>query len=201
MKKVFISLPMNGLTKEKVLVRMELLKKKAEERYGEPLEMIDTYTKDFEATGNHPRLMYLGDSIMQMASADYIYFANDWHAAKGCLIEMEIAREYNIPFDVEPFSNYCVDGYTRPFFVKEEYRDKSFGKSYFPVRIINTILFQRIKDGESTPFMAHELKLEYIHGKTINYFMNIRKFGDKSWNELIDGLEKINREYGERIIQ
>lgn len=46
MKKLFISCPMNGATKEEIDKRMEILHKLAELHFGEDLEVIDTWIEE-----------------------------------------------------------------------------------------------------------------------------------------------------------
>lgn len=101
-KNVIISLPMHGLSEEEVIARIEELKKTGEFLLNYEFDVIDTYHKNFVADGKHPRLDYLGDSIRLMRNADFIFFANDWDSAKGCRVEMGIAKEYDIPFMIEP---------------------------------------------------------------------------------------------------
>lgn len=101
MRKLFVSLPMHGFSDKEIRFRMIRLREKAEEACDESFELIDTFMKDFKATGKHPRLDYLGDSIRLMRDADFIYFANNWSGANGCRIEMEIAKTYGIPYGIE----------------------------------------------------------------------------------------------------
>ncbi|UNI72568.1 MAG: hypothetical protein [Chaetfec virus UA24_144] len=39
----------------------------------------------------------LGLSISLMGKADLVYFCKGWRIAPGCIVEREVARQYNIP--------------------------------------------------------------------------------------------------------
>jgi hypothetical protein len=39
----------------------------------------------------------LGKSIQLMSEAELVVFANNWEEARGCMIEYETAKRYNIP--------------------------------------------------------------------------------------------------------
>ena len=93
--KIFISQPMNGRTDEDILAKRESLIALAKEKYGE-VEVIDSFTKDpdLEAKG---QIAMLGHSIGMMADADLVVFAKDWTRARGCRVEQQVAKQYEIP--------------------------------------------------------------------------------------------------------
>lgn len=93
--KIFISQPMNGKTDEDILAKRESLIALAKEKYGE-VEVIDSFTKDpeLEAKG---QIAMLGHSISMMADADLVVFAKDWTRARGCRVEQQVAKQYEIP--------------------------------------------------------------------------------------------------------
>lgn len=95
MKKLFISQPMAGLTDKEILKKREEIRLKAEEKIGEPVEVIQSFFEDFEPTGNIP-VAYLGKSISLLAEADVAYFGEGWREARGCKIEHEVAVQYGI---------------------------------------------------------------------------------------------------------
>lgn len=47
------------------------------------------------------RLWYLGDSIQILDKAELVIFGKDWKDAKGCNVEMEACKQYDIPILVE----------------------------------------------------------------------------------------------------
>lgn len=93
--KIFISQPMNGKTDEDIVAKREALIALAKEKYGE-VEVIDSFPKDpeLEAKG---QIAMLGHSISMMADADLVVFAKDWTRARGCRVEQQVAKQYEIP--------------------------------------------------------------------------------------------------------
>ena len=65
MKKLFISQPMRGLKDEEILKAREEIRKKAEKEIGEPVELIDSFIKEYlgEINKSVP-VYYLGKSIV-----------------------------------------------------------------------------------------------------------------------------------------
>ena len=49
MKKLFISQPMRGLSDDEILNKREEIKRKAEKRMGESIELIDSFVTDYPA--------------------------------------------------------------------------------------------------------------------------------------------------------
>lgn len=96
MKKLFISLPMAGLSEEEIRYKMAEYKENAEYLMGEELELIDTFIVNGPPTTKDPGLWYLGKSIMMMAEADVVYFGRGWRSARGCIVEYEAAYRYKI---------------------------------------------------------------------------------------------------------
>ena len=97
MKKIFISQPMRGLTDEEILKAREEILIKAENKIGEPVELIDSFIEDYpEEINKHIPVFYLGKSIQFLSQADIAYFGGDWKNARGCKIEHEIAKQYGI---------------------------------------------------------------------------------------------------------
>ena len=97
MKKLFISLPMAGKSKDEIRKRMAEYKENAEYLMGEELELIDSFIEE-----NIPNsikdvgVWCLGRSIAMMADADVVYFGRGWRSARGCLVEYEAAYRYKI---------------------------------------------------------------------------------------------------------
>lgn len=102
MKKVFISQPMRGLTDEEILQQREILKNKIGDILEEEVLILPSFFEEFEPKGNIP-VAYLGKSITLMAEADVVYFGGDWKSARGCKIEYEVAKEYDIDI-IEEYS-------------------------------------------------------------------------------------------------
>lgn len=94
MKKLFISMPMSGLSREEIKTRMAEAQTDAERIVGEPLELIDSVF-EFE-TGVSNLVKCIGKAIMCMADADYVYFAVGWKNARGCRVEHVVAVSYEM---------------------------------------------------------------------------------------------------------
>lgn len=114
MKKVFISQPMNGLTLDEIkAVRADLESvitnyfKTSDDPSFEVINNLQEDTEDEANVHTHPRLFWLGNSVLLMADADYVIFANGWWDSKGCNVEHEIALQYEIP--VIPTPNEFTD--------------------------------------------------------------------------------------------
>ena len=91
MLKLFISLPMNGLSDDEIRDNMAEAKSEAERIMGQPMELLETLF-DFDE-GSHP-LVYLGESIKKMAEANVVYFHLGWKQARGCFVEHIAAMKY-----------------------------------------------------------------------------------------------------------
>lgn len=95
MKKLFISQPMRGKSDADILAERQKAIKSAEEKIGEPVEVIDSFFQ--EAPVDAKPLWFLGKSLELLADADIAYFAKGWQDARGCKIENTSAIEYGIP--------------------------------------------------------------------------------------------------------
>ena len=98
MKKLFVSLPMRGLSEREIRKRMNYLKSLVELELGEEVILIDTFIKDEPDSEeiNDIGLYCLGKSIEEMAYADIVIFANGWMKARGCKVEYKAAVEYGV---------------------------------------------------------------------------------------------------------
>ena len=89
-KKIFISMPMNGKSDKQIKAELEQTKRKIIDEYGD-VEFIDSYFDDPEL---EDPIEMLGKSISLMAEADAVYFYDGWEGARGCRIEHEVAIQY-----------------------------------------------------------------------------------------------------------
>lgn len=93
MKKVFISQPMKGKSKEEILQeRMEAVKKVSEKYINEEVVILDSYFEDFPKDARP--LYYLGKSLELLSECDVAVFAKGWKDARGCKLEHECAKQY-----------------------------------------------------------------------------------------------------------
>ena len=97
MKKLFISAPMNGRTKENIQKSFKQMKDIAEATFGEELEVIDTWISEEPSNDTkNPAVWYLGKSIELLSKADYFIGIGYCERFNGCNAELEIARDYGI---------------------------------------------------------------------------------------------------------
>lgn len=96
MKKLFISCPMKGRTEENIRKSMEKMHKIAEIIFDQELEVIPTYINDNPPENNHEAIWYLGKSIELLAQADFYIGVEYSYFFRGCDIENDVARRYEI---------------------------------------------------------------------------------------------------------
>lgn len=96
MKKIFISQPMRDKTKDEILREREKVAKAFSKYYGEDVEILESYFKDYDPKNGCIPLKYLSKSLELLADADIIYFCPGWDTARGCKIEHQCAVEYGI---------------------------------------------------------------------------------------------------------
>ena len=77
MLKVFISMPMRGLSEDLIKKRREDIVQKMNEIYGEDnIQVLDSYFEDYpESHINKKGLWYLGKSLQLMSEADVVVVA------------------------------------------------------------------------------------------------------------------------------
>ena len=98
MKKLFISVPMQGRTEAQIRDTMEQLHHIAEAVFREELEVIQTYISDDPPVDANQAVWYLGESIKKMADADYfIGIYDEEKGFRSCGIENQVAKLYGVP--------------------------------------------------------------------------------------------------------
>ena len=91
-KKVYISMPMAGKSREEIeRVQRETFKTLSASLENESVELIDNYF----AHDLSP-LECLAECLKRMAGADYVVFVDGWENARGCKVERLCAEEYGI---------------------------------------------------------------------------------------------------------
>lgn len=91
-QKVMISQPMAGKTKEEILKEREKAIKFLESK---GYEFVDTFF-EIDNTNKNVPLHYLAKSILKMSECDGVFFLKEWENARGCKIEHEIAKQYDL---------------------------------------------------------------------------------------------------------
>lgn len=103
MKKLFVSCPMTGRTKEQILKSMQIGKTMAELYFNEEeLLVINTWIEDEPPEYiKNERLWYLAKSLEFLAEADYSIIIGNYGGYidrfKSCHIEEDIISEMDIP--------------------------------------------------------------------------------------------------------
>lgn len=91
--KIFLSQPMGGKTEEEIEQERQRVIKYLKATYGENTEILDT---NFNFPGKSA-LYYLAKSLEYLDQTDVAYFMKDWENYRGCYIEHECCKKYNIP--------------------------------------------------------------------------------------------------------
>ena len=99
MTKIFISLPMRGITTDAIRDEMDRIKSIFEPSIDDTIEIIDTvFEEDIPEDCAQPSIYYLTKSLAKLAEADLVIFHPLWRHAAGCMIEHAICAMYNIPY-------------------------------------------------------------------------------------------------------
>ncbi len=93
-KKVFVSMPMAGKSREEIeSVQEYTFKSVSASLEKESVELINSYLAD---TDELPPLECLAESLKLMARADYVVFVDGWENARGCKVERLCAEQYGL---------------------------------------------------------------------------------------------------------
>lgn len=93
--KYFISQPMQGKNEKEIRQEREQIIQAIKIQEPEA-EIIESYFEDYNPDTGCIPLKFLSKSIEMLADADIAYFAKGWQNARGCKIEHECARAYDI---------------------------------------------------------------------------------------------------------
>lgn len=99
--KVFISQPMSGRTDAEIIAIREKLfdEYKAE---NPDASLVDAYADVMSHMGEyytyeHPPIAMLAESLMCLADSDLVIMAPRWENHRGCQVEHQVAKYYDIP--------------------------------------------------------------------------------------------------------
>lgn len=106
--KVFVSLPMAGMTLDQIRDKQQMIFSKYA---GDEWELIDTVITELpgyiEDEGSiQARLWCLGRSIQMLGGADLVIFDKDWRKANGCRAEHLVCDVYKIPYIYDDKEDY-----------------------------------------------------------------------------------------------
>jgi hypothetical protein len=110
MKKLFVSVPMKGRTREEIKASIQKMKKIAEIYEGEELELIDSYIEDNPPKDSQQAIWFLGESLKKLAKADLFIGVMEGYDWSGCYIENEVAGRYGIKRYTVPAA-YVIENY------------------------------------------------------------------------------------------
>ena len=99
MKKLFISLPMKGLSDEEINdLRKSMLAMAKIVFEQEDFEVIDSNIEEDAPEGQNEGLYYVGESIKRMADADFFIGIDMGYDTyyNGCWLENQAAERYNL---------------------------------------------------------------------------------------------------------
>ena len=101
---VFLSQPMTGFTEEEIIECRENTKNKLD-RIFESLNMIKVHSETIKYSiidntqfgENKTPLGYLAKDVELLDKTDIVVFTAGWQKSRGCNIEYQLAKTYNIP--------------------------------------------------------------------------------------------------------
>lgn len=96
MKKLFVSVPMDGRHLDAIKESVQKMKKIAECFEGEELELLNRYANDCPPNNCNVYIWLLAKSIELMAQADVFIGILEPHEWRECEIENKIASSYGI---------------------------------------------------------------------------------------------------------
>ena len=96
MKKLFVSVPMEGFNDKIIAANILKMKKIAEAYEGEELDLIESFIQEKPPEDCYWPVWYLGKSLEKLAEADIFIGIDDTSGYKGCEIEALVASRYGI---------------------------------------------------------------------------------------------------------
>lgn len=110
MKKLFVSVPMEGRTKDEINKSIQKMKQIAEIYEGEELELIDSYIEDNPPQNSNQDIWHLGESLNKLAQADVFIVVSQYWEWNNCSTETAVALRYGVKmYQVDP--NGVIDNY------------------------------------------------------------------------------------------
>ena len=96
MKKVYLSVPMKGRTKENIEKSLRKMREYTRIALGEDVEFINTEVKEQAPKGANEAVWCLGQSISLMSHADILVCVDApyWIQSKGCAVEKRVFQDY-----------------------------------------------------------------------------------------------------------
>jgi hypothetical protein len=101
MKKIFISLPMNGLDENEIKDDIASLQEYIEGIFAdedEEINFIDSFVEEESPDDVNEPVWYLSKSIELISGANLAVFAPGWENARGCIVEHMVCALYSVPY-------------------------------------------------------------------------------------------------------
>ena len=92
--KIMLSSPMKGKTQEEIEAEREEMFDKIGYIVGVDYVVMDTVIKETEKKSE---LECFSESIYLLSQSDVLCMGYDWKKARGCKLEHDIAKAYNVP--------------------------------------------------------------------------------------------------------
>ena len=93
MKRLFLSQPMRGKSDKEIRAEREKATQEASRAVDDTVVIIDSFFDNYDGNA----VQFLGKSIEKLGEADIAYFVPGWREARGCVIENQVCKAYDIP--------------------------------------------------------------------------------------------------------
>lgn len=112
MTKIYISMPMRGRTDENIKKSFDKMEKLARILLDDDVVVVNPFAPKSKKSDDIPirhDVQALGESISLMSLADHAFFVDDCYDYRGCIIEKDVCRAYDIPWDSFGLEYICPD--------------------------------------------------------------------------------------------
>ena len=94
---VYVSQPEFGLSDDEVATKRNEAIREIKKKLGDDTYILDAHFTHMEVPNiSKPELWRLGDSIIQMSFADYVYYVKGWKKSRKCELEHLAAVTYGV---------------------------------------------------------------------------------------------------------
>lgn len=154
-KKIFISQPMRGKTKEEIVKERDAVVEYLKKKYPD-CSIIDSV---LDLGENRSPVYYLSKSIELLSTADLAVFMPGYSKARGCRLEYLIATAYGIP--VEIYTDDEKGEFTLPDWEADWVEEKYPNCNMYKVNQVKDLFHNASEDIELTSLTKEELMAGY----------------------------------------
>ena len=154
-KKIFISQPMRGKTKEEIVKERDVVIEYLKKKYPD-CSIIDSV---LDLGENRSPVYYLSKSIELLSTADLAVFMPGYSKARGCRLEYLIATAYGIP--VEVYVGDEKGEFTLPNWEADWVEQKYPNCNMITVNQVKELFYNADKDGYLMSLTKEELMAGY----------------------------------------